>query len=542
MAIPNSVRWQDLDPKKIEDIAAALISRLHPETQRIDGAGGDGGRDIQVPEPDGLVIYEVKSFCGRLDASRREQIKRSLKKAKALDPKAWHLVVPVDMTPGELQWYNSLIKIYPFVSNFTRGRTWLDGQLSQFPEIVRYYVGDSNSEIVEALRQMGQERAVLAGGIGDAVDRIRAISARLNEIDPHYTFRLSMQDGQISVAVHPRYKGAELDRPITIKTRFEFPLTPQGRAAAEHFQDALNYGVPGYVSSEYIRETAFDAPQIFGENNWSEGTLRIEGYSLSAGSIDFKIVTTDPSGRTIANLPMKVDKRYQGNKGAHIELVDHSGFFRLTIRTDKETRKVNMTFNVRYVEDVLPSTVLPAARFWASMTPGNKVGWAIGPSQPSEYVSIDEELLPDGSGYYAFLSALARVQEASGVFFPIPAETTQEEENALRRAQRLLDGEVIRGTWTELVITITREGLERWWATNNSPEQGVTFKAEQEALLHLAGRDLSLGRLERVMVSARIVDAPDIANCSANQQVQVRLVPGEDASFTSRLLRPEGIS
>jgi hypothetical protein len=61
-------------------MVAVLISRIHPEAQRIDGSGGDGGRDVQLPLPTGLEIFELKSFTGRMTATRRRQVEKSLKK------------------------------------------------------------------------------------------------------------------------------------------------------------------------------------------------------------------------------------------------------------------------------------------------------------------------------------------------------------------------------------------------------------------------------------------------------------------------------
>ena len=84
-------------------MVSVLIGRLHPESQRIDGSGGDGGRDVQVPTGNGLVIFELKSFTGRMRASRRRQVEASLVRASQHKPAEWRLVVPIDPTPGELE-------------------------------------------------------------------------------------------------------------------------------------------------------------------------------------------------------------------------------------------------------------------------------------------------------------------------------------------------------------------------------------------------------------------------------------------------------
>src|SRR5438128_9458802 len=102
------VRWEDLSSGTFEDMTAVLISILHPQAERIDGAGGDGGRDVQIPSPTGIIAFELKSFTGRLGEAkgRRKQVVASLKRARALKLKSWTLVVPIDHTPGELKWFD----------------------------------------------------------------------------------------------------------------------------------------------------------------------------------------------------------------------------------------------------------------------------------------------------------------------------------------------------------------------------------------------------------------------------------------------------
>lgn len=72
-------------------MVSVLIGRLHSDAQRIDGSGGDGGRDVVLPLASGDEIFELKSFTGRVDKSRRSQVKRSLARATRNGPVAWHL-------------------------------------------------------------------------------------------------------------------------------------------------------------------------------------------------------------------------------------------------------------------------------------------------------------------------------------------------------------------------------------------------------------------------------------------------------------------
>ncbi len=112
-----SIRWDELEPQKYEHMVSVLLSRLHPDAQRIDGKGGDGGRDVQIVQgPDGSIAdaFELKSFTGRMTSGRRRQVIRSLGRAAALDPARWILVVPIDPTPREDKWFRQLGADYCF--------------------------------------------------------------------------------------------------------------------------------------------------------------------------------------------------------------------------------------------------------------------------------------------------------------------------------------------------------------------------------------------------------------------------------------------
>jgi hypothetical protein len=61
-----SLRWEDLEPQKYENMVSVLLSRLHPDSQRIDGKGGDGGRDVQIVHTGDGSIDGGRFYRGRL--------------------------------------------------------------------------------------------------------------------------------------------------------------------------------------------------------------------------------------------------------------------------------------------------------------------------------------------------------------------------------------------------------------------------------------------------------------------------------------------
>jgi hypothetical protein len=178
------VRWAELDPKTVEDVISMLLNHLHPDrAQRIDGSGGDGGRDVQLTLDDGLHLYEIKSFTGRLDASRKAQIERSLSRASLLDPASWTLLMPLDPTPREADWLNALGSRVPFPAEW-HGLSWLDAELAPRPFIARYLVEGTGEEVMEILRMAREEEAGLLGGAPEAVERVERVVNLLNEQNP----------------------------------------------------------------------------------------------------------------------------------------------------------------------------------------------------------------------------------------------------------------------------------------------------------------------------------------------------------------------
>lgn len=539
MAIPNAVRWGDLDPAKIENMISVLISRLHTEVQRIDGSGGDGGRDVQVPLSSGLVIYEVKSFTGRLDKSRREQIKRSLNKAADHGPKHWHLVMPLDLTPGELEWYNGLKEDYPFISEFTRGRTWLDSEMARRPDIVRYYVGDSNSEIVNYLREIREEEAGLSNGVSDAIDRVKRITSQLNDIDPHYMFGIHIGvDGSVNTTVHPRYPGAELDRPIVIKAKFTFPKTPEGEAAAADLRDSMDYGIPVELSGEFVQSVEVDAPAGMG-GTYSGGDFAIGSVqqSVESGDVRFAMVAADVHGRPLATLPLKLASRFRGMKGGQLELTDITEFFTLQARITIPDRAGAFTFGFAHKDGVLPSALLPTVRFLSHLKAGNQWGLSRN-GVVSELHVLPEAFMPEIVEYGRYLKTLVKLQDYTNFQFPIPQDLSDADAKRLRMAIHLIDGKNLTSSWNRANITLTGEGVESWRTITGSDARQMLI--QEDYYTEICGNRIYLGQLRRHIASARVENLPAVEMMnSENDEFPVSLIPGDDDTVTASLVPRE---
>jgi len=211
-----------LAPGRYEDMVSVLLSRLR-QTRRVDGSGGDEGRDCYFPGEHGTDAYELKSFTGRMTPARRRQVKRSLTRAMETSPRTWTLVVPINPTPEEQRWFDSLGAGLAADLDWL-DKTWLEEHLARFPDIIRYFSGAAD-EVVRLLAEINREDALPDDAAGLA-RRFAGQVGRLNEIDPYYWFEFGIVGDTVTVMAHPHYPDAPRDRPITMTATLQFDDSP----------------------------------------------------------------------------------------------------------------------------------------------------------------------------------------------------------------------------------------------------------------------------------------------------------------------------
>lgn len=539
----NRINWSDsrISPAVYEDMVAVLISHLYPGTQRIDGSGGDGGRDVQLPLPSGLEIFELKSFTGRMTTARRRQVKNSLETAARNSPTAWHLVVPINHNPAELEWFETLTNDYTFPCDWL-GQDWLDGHMANHPELPRYYIEGSNDEIVRALLELNKEQAYLAGGLPDAIERITVLTTRLNELDPQYMFAFSASpaDG-IKVTVLPRYTGAEKDREIRINTSFNFPDTAAGQAAAAAFSDMVNYGTPGTVAEEFVSNVTIEG--ISGlDTLFTTGTLALGAAEIPANPDmpEMALRLVDEHGAAVNQLPLKLVSINKGMQGGELTLTDYSEVVRITVRFHVPTHRFTLNYKFSAPGTLLPGALLPGLRFLCGVQSGLYLVVLVNGEPQGPPVSDPQSLPDELVGYTRLATDLDEIQRKSGIYFPMPRSLSYEEQEDIVTAKQLLAGEVVRAEWTSSRMTIKAGSLEGF---RELASRELPLWARLPYSLSLEERDYPLGYILRTQTTAKIQDWPSLAaDADPNSDVEITILPGADNSVTMKLLTIEELN
>ena len=531
MITPDRVQWGDLDDDTYEDMVSVLISWLHPEAQRLDGSGGDGGRDVQVPTDEGLVIYQLKSFTGRMNSSRRRKVKDSLETAKQHGPVKWYLVVPIDHTQGELDWFQDLVESCPFACAWL-GKTWLDRHMAEKTQIPRYFARQgrvTHSEALEMLQAFSAGPPQGEGGIlGAAADRVTRIVQQLSELDPFYVFGYNYQpDGSVVFSIIPRYRGAERDHP-PFRVSFDFSDTAEGHQARRTFQDGRDYGTPGVVRSDFISELTLNVPAGFGTS--------LEGVELHVGSpaphladaVTMALRAITQSGEIRAQLPLFPEDPTTGARGVRFAFRDKSGSLTGTVRYDAPTSRWNLNWSYTIPGEFWPLDLLPTAKFMAALDHDTQVGFVVnGEALPMESPgTLHGADTGDAERFARLIDHLANLQSRTGVFFVVNTGFTAEEIGAMVLASRLLNGEHVETPWDELVFDVVPGGHQPISAAlGDRLIHNVSIGSYMS--IDVQGNTIPVGQVFRVCESAKVERWVSDENGGPPGTSKLYLVPAE---------------
>jgi hypothetical protein len=535
------IQWALLDSKVVEDVISMLLNHLHPDrAQRIDGAGGDGGRDVQLILSDGLHVFEVKSFTGRLGSTQRRQVRRSLLRARLLGPVSWTLLVPINHTPKELEWFTTLQREVTFPISW-RGLDWLDAELAMRPFIARYLVEGTAEELEELLRLARQEEAGLLGGAPDAAERVQRVVSLLNDQNPFWRFEVRSDGTSTSISPIPRYRGAENDRPITIEVQFSFPDDQEGRQMASEFQEAVDFGAPVSVPGEYVKQINVDAPVHLGTFG-AGGRIDI-GPGAAGPPVELLLSATDPEGRTLAELPVLVRARTRGQRGGILKGSDKTGYLNVEVKLDQEAGKLGIKWAIDTGAGgaFYPADMRPLVRFLSHQVSPNVlvVRTAEGGAAARAEIPATESAVEPG--FARLIDDLVLVQWAAGLSRRVGPKLNKADADAISVAAKMLRGETVTGSWTDFQMEFREDASEAGRSLLIQNEFRVRLVAPRPHVALIDGIEYHVGRgVEHEMESATLAPEHRIwRETGVPPGAKVRLVPGRSTVIRYRIVSEE---
>lgn len=497
------IRWAGLDPATVERAIKALILELHPGVRPIDGAGGDGGRDVRWDSPDGLVIFEIKSYADRLKPTQKSKIKKSLGNAVAHCPIRWVLVLPLDHSPSEEKWFDDLQRDHPDIILDWLGSSWLDLEFGKREHLRRMVEGDGY-ELLRRSREFEKEEAVLAGGMVDVIARLTRLRSRADELSLYWVADIASDGGRVHVRYRERYPGAARLDPITPRPVFLFPPEEPDAVETERLlNDFYDYGGDVEVDGKYVTEFRVDVSEesraLFAL--FTEGptvSLRLTSQSqVPDGPPTMQLVATDATGRPKLRLPLRTDPPTEGARGVRVRGHEATGRIQVTLTMDKPelggAYQVDIAF--KGIAGELPYVARPAFDIFTHLDQdGDNLDLRIN-DQPIQFA--DELPLPvaEVRVVATTLAALEQLQAHTGTLFPVPDDLTYQDACDLKFAAKLLTGEPVRAANTSISMTIRHDRIEEFLASEAGRTPGALTAEFDGYALSLGPHQLSVGMI-----------------------------------------------
>lgn len=550
------IHWESYGGDYLEKVMAVFVAQDHPNVIRRTPASGDGGIDLMIPTADGYIAEQVKGFTGRLDDSRKRQIKDSWRTLQQ-NPRVnrpiveWHLVVPIDPTPDEQAWFETLVRDAPYACEW-RGEPQWNSFAAKHPHVVDYYFGGGRDRIVQRAKAMmstvtDPSEPLSALDVAASFDMLRSA---LSRDDPHYRYDFlttdhvlapeelppcalarstSMSDGgYLTVCVVPKHLYAESDAPIT----GSYNVRILDEEMATKFEEHVKFGRAMEFPDGTLSAT-ISAPGGLG-GAFESGGGRIGPMIVQDAPKDWRIGIRNPDRKMLVEVPLKTITHTRGHGGAELVLGDASGTLEVTMLVEFEpeptlnTRISGGGFGGKAVE-----AVLEVARFLAAAHPPNEIVWR--PQYGARDIASDRipaglELMP--AWLLRFYEDLAEIQQLADFPVTIPDDWTAEFIDELHTYVRLLRGEEVTSTWNDFRLELQPDA--DWNEFHEKVKNDGVFVHEAGVVVNLDGGSVELGRVQTVLRSARLADH------TPGPDRRIRFVPGDDDSATRRLLpKPE---
>jgi hypothetical protein len=258
-------------------------------------------------------------------------------------PRSWTLVVPIDATPPEQAWFDSL-KADVSARLDWKDKTWLEEKLAQYPDITRYFSGAAE-EVVRLLGEIAREDALPydARSLGE---RFSGAARRLNEVDPYYQFAYSVTGETTTVTAHPKYPDAPRDRPLQVTATLRFDDSPASQEIRSGLTDFMTYGTRVVIPGVHVEGLVVDAPGGLG-GGFPGAELVLDGtYEPAPEAAETIVLRIPPHPPIRRAVRLRIGERSRGQSGGlRMACQDKSGLLTLEQRLDPAQKTLHASLS-----------------------------------------------------------------------------------------------------------------------------------------------------------------------------------------------------
>jgi hypothetical protein len=522
------VPWQQYSGFEVEALVSALLVRIVPGAQRIDGSGGDDGVDVRAPVDGGDRVYQIKGFSNRLTASQKRQISRSLATAVERQPRMvqWTLVLPLDLTPAEERWFTETLASTSTVPIDWMGRTDIEQALSAHRDLLRAFApGSTERRALDLVGEYKLEQAAMERGMADGIERLIGLKRQMDLTDPDWAFDVKVAGSNVSVDVRPKDAGSAERSPI----RLTVGISANDETVNREVEQFMRYGRPARIPSESIIALEAKLPGNLAEvlqQNGNPSVSFVKSDEEKAWRLSQRAeIVRD--GRVIGILPIDWDDRSSGPLGGTwVSGRDRSGFLEV-VMTQEPNRQGGIQVRAPASKDALPEEVVPVLRFLSLIKTGDRLRLTAPGLDPVECRVTGDPVSDVGrfEAQIAIAEALARIQLAAGVRFALPEKWSAKDGELIYFWDQLLSNGRVQWYWPGYGVTLPAGMVKELLRKFALPRLTMNGISSQDPVIQLLGHDFPIQGQVRMEIANMVIPNPRTLSADIRDLDPLTVIP-----------------
>ena len=528
---------------------SVLLFQERPSAWRRRPSQGDGGLDVGEPNPDGYHVHQIKGFTGSMTSSRRRQVGHSLQRILE-DPRldrpvtGWSLVVPMDPTSEDEDWFRQLTAQAPFPCDW-KGQPFWDSEASKHAHVIDYYLRDGKARLEGRVRDLQHllDQPGTPLRAADVSGKLESLRAAINRDDPHYRYEFSTSataptarlepglvmtraeqladGGWLSIDVFARYPYATEDAPIGGSMNIVIPgdtdQAGSGSLRAD-VQAFLDFGRGLELPEGTIQDLVMRAPAGLAGEAPSGSAVFGPAYLTDFRPQDNRFQVVDPTGTVLAETTVHMTAATRGPHGG-VELagVDAGGAFDVRIQLlslEDQDRRARLTISGRDFVGVPVRHLLPGLRVMDALHAPHELLWRpeFGPGILARIAMPQEPVLELPTGYLRLVEALNLFQEHISIPIVMPEELAPEQVRDILTTAQLLREGALKSTWTTFTLTLRPEAPDD--ALEAFSPDGALVLGGDEWTVTIGQETVSLGPCHQILLHPQIAAVHELEDGS----------------------------
>lgn len=369
-------------------------------------------------------------------------------------------------------------------------------------------------------------------------DKLGDVSNTLGQLDTHYQPKVTLlPDSKFKFELVEKFPGAALEKPIEFSTKFQFPLTPEGKDAFEAVKRHFQTGEPVDIPLKYIQ--ALEIPDfikpLMDIDNSKDGVLHLgEAVSSPHLFVKIRIICEDGDMAEIGYVDLAV--KWSGNQQITLVNQELGNPYKIELKLAYEQKQASITIKPKTGESENVFQLYHIYHLQNCLSKPSTIYLINRQNDFPLFVQSSNCLVsPVQAGILELLKDLITIQNKVKKQIDIPArDLSPDEIKSIAHLRHVLHKPLQPRAWDNFDIEIEPEGFKTIIETVKNSED-LVFKVSGEETEELFGVEIPMGKIEITYQHTKVENFDELVRYInepfGETPISLRIIPSDKNSL-----------